>query len=84
MVIMKFNFYILFGLLVFFERSALIQNDLIDTPYVAADTLNENSELCDSKELITISLRFDITQYKKKRSDKDYLDALREFLYLKE
>jgi hypothetical protein len=73
---MKLRFIILFSLLVFLIKPAFGQNDSINTHFVAVDTLNENSELFSSNELLKISLRFNITEYKKNRSDIDYLDAI--------
>jgi len=73
---MRINFSILAGLLLFLVSPVLCQNDTINTRNSVADTLHENSGLFDSNELLLISLKFDITQYKKKRSDKDYLDAI--------
>jgi len=73
---MKFIFYIFFGLLVFLVRPAFSQNDSIENQYAVADTLQENSGLFDSNDLLLISLRFDIKNYLRKRSDEDYLDAI--------
>jgi hypothetical protein len=73
---MKLHFYIFSGILVFLAQSIFSQNDSLYTRYAIADTINENLELFKSNELLKISLRFDITEYKKKRSDKDYLDAI--------
>lgn len=73
---MKFGFYILFGFLVFLARPAFSQNDSIETNYAVVDTLSESFGLFDNEELLEISLRFDITYYKKKKSDKEYLDAI--------
>jgi hypothetical protein len=73
---MKRHYYILFALLFLGSGRAYSQNDSIYARYAAADTLNENSGLFDSNDLLTIALRFDITQYRKSRSDVDYLDAI--------
>jgi hypothetical protein len=73
---MKKSVFTLFGLLVFLVKPALSQNDSIDSRYVAADTLYENSGLFESDELLSVALRFDITHYKRTRSDKDYLEAI--------
>jgi hypothetical protein len=72
---MKSHFYILSALLIFLIRSVSGQNDSLNTHFVASDTLSENSELFASNEMLRISLRFDITKYKKTKSDKEYLDA---------
>lgn len=76
MVYKKFNFYFLFGLLVFLAEPAFSQIDSLNNQYAVSDTLLENTELFNSNELLRISLRFDITQYKRKRSDTDYIDAI--------
>jgi hypothetical protein len=49
--------------------STVIQNTIADTHYV-------NPILFDSNELFEITLRFDITAFKRKRPDVDYLDAI--------
>lgn len=49
--------------------STSVTNTITDTHYV-------NPVLFDSDELFEITLRFDITAYRKKRSDVDYLDAI--------
>jgi hypothetical protein len=73
---MKKVFLILSAFSVFIVLPAFSQNDSIDSRYAVVDTLQENFGLFDSDELLEISLRFDITYYKKKKSDKDYLDAI--------
>jgi len=60
----------------FFVRPAFSQVDSLDQPYAVADTHNVNIRLFESDELFDITLRFDITYYKKKRSDIEYLDAI--------
>lgn len=52
------------------------QNDSIDSQYIVADTLYENIRLFDSDSLLEISLRFDISYYKKHKPDVEYLDAI--------
>jgi hypothetical protein len=52
------------------------QNDAIDTQYSFTDTLYENIRLFNSDELFEISLRFNITYYKRKKPDEEYLDAI--------
>jgi hypothetical protein len=73
---MKYFYIFLVAVFVFLERPAFSQNDSLNTRPVIADTLNEKSGLFDSNELLLVSLKFDITQYKRKRSDVDYLDAI--------
>jgi hypothetical protein len=73
---MKFSFYILLGLLVILVKPAISHNYFIDSCYAIVDTLYENSGLFDSVELVLEARRLDITHYKRKRSDKDYSEAI--------
>jgi hypothetical protein len=73
---MKLSFGIICCILVFIALSAFGQSDSLYNQYAIADTLQEDIKLFDNNELLKVSLRFDITQFKKKRSDKDYLDAI--------
>jgi hypothetical protein len=43
--------------------------------YAVADTIGDDIILFDSDELMEISLKFDITQYRRKKNDTEYLDA---------
>ena len=52
------------------------QVDSTENNYAVADTQNVNTKLFESDDLFNISLRFDITTYKRKRSDTTYLDAI--------
>jgi hypothetical protein len=54
---------------------SLCQLDSINMQYAVSDTLQEDITLFDSDELIEISLKFDITRYKRKRDESEYLDA---------
>lgn len=73
---MKKTIIILIFLSGFFIKPAFSQNDSIIAPYAVRDTQNVNITLFDYDDLIEISLKFDITNYKRKRSDKEYLDAI--------
>jgi hypothetical protein len=73
---MKSVSFIFFCFLVFIGSNGSAQNKSGNTRYSVEDTLHENSGLFDSDELLSVSLRFDITRYKRKRSDKDYFDAI--------
>ena len=44
------------------------QDDSVEKQYSFADTLSEDFGLFDSDDLLEISLKFNITQYKKKKS----------------
>ncbi|HUX57212.1 MAG TPA: hypothetical protein VMV77_09565 [Bacteroidales bacterium] len=61
---------------VFLARNAFSQVDSTDFPYAIADTHNVNIRLFDSDELFEITLRFDITYYKRKKPEEEYLDAI--------
>jgi hypothetical protein len=52
------------------------QVDSTDASYAVKDTQNVNVKLFESDDLFEISLRFDITAYKRIRSDTTYLDAV--------
>jgi hypothetical protein len=60
----------------FFIRPASAQIDTVSNQYAAVDTQNVNIRLFDSDSLIEIALRFDITAYRKQKSDVDYLPAV--------
>jgi len=51
------------------------QIDSINYDYAVSDTLEEDIKLFDSDELLEISLKFDITTYRRKKNDQEYLDA---------
>jgi hypothetical protein len=51
------------------------QADTIKSFYPEADTLSESLGLFDDDDLFTFSLKFDITEYRKTKSDEEYLDA---------
>jgi hypothetical protein len=55
---------------------ALSQNDTIVNPYEANDTLSNDFGLFTNDEVLNLTLRFDITQYKKKKSKDEYLKAI--------
>lgn len=73
---MKKPICILFNLTCFFVMPLLGQIDTLDITYELADTLNKNIRLFERDELLELSLRFDITAYKRARSDKEYLPAV--------
>jgi hypothetical protein len=60
----------------FFVKPAFSQIRNADTAYAVRDTQNVNIKLFDSDEIIEISLKFDLTNYKRNRSDKEYFDAV--------
>jgi hypothetical protein len=72
---MKKIFSILAILAGFSVLPSFCQLDSINMQYAVSDTLQEDITLFDSDELIEISLKFDITRYKRKRDESEYLDA---------
>ncbi|NLA49648.1 MAG: hypothetical protein GX876_09325 [Bacteroidales bacterium] len=56
--------------------SSFSQTDSVRKEYAVRDTISENIILFDSDELLDIELRFNITQYRKKRDKSEYLDAI--------
>ncbi|MFN8255896.1 MAG: hypothetical protein U0W24_09425 [Bacteroidales bacterium] len=62
--------------LVFFLFQGYAQNDTIESPYDATDTLDENFGLFTNDEILNISLRFDITNYRKKKPKDEYMNAV--------
>jgi hypothetical protein len=56
--------------------SVYSQNDSISNPYAAADTLKNDFGLFTNDEIFELSLRFDINEYKKTKSEDKYLDAI--------
>ena len=56
--------------------NAYSQNDTIDSPLTVSDTLQMDFGLFTNDEILNISLRFDITQYQRKKPKEEYLDAI--------
>lgn len=67
-------FFVLFSVILI--QTARSQVDTVSTDYDAIDTHNVNVRLFESDELMRIALRFDITTYKRKKSDVEYLPAV--------
>lgn len=65
-----------FILLLLINTSLSGQNSYADTTYQLTDTLPPSLSLFESDSILDISILFDITQYRRKRSDKEYLDAI--------
>ncbi|NSW94471.1 MAG: hypothetical protein HPY62_07170 [Bacteroidales bacterium] len=55
------------------------QTDTIPAEFAVADTQDVNSTLFDTDDLLEISLKFDISYYKRKRSDIEYIDAVLQY-----
>jgi hypothetical protein len=76
MLEMKKLICLLFSLTGFFITPVFGQNDTLDITYEVKDTLNKNIRLFERDELLEFSLRFDITAYRRQKSDKEDLPAV--------
>jgi hypothetical protein len=52
------------------------QNDSIDSPYAIADTLQKDFGLFTREDILELSLRFDLTQFTRKKLKDEYLNAI--------
>jgi len=66
---------IIIQILLFFTLSVFSQNDSIDI-YAASDTLQKDFGLFTNDEIFELSLRFDINEYTRNRTEDKYLDAI--------
>jgi hypothetical protein len=66
----------LFFLSIFWIKPVAGQVDTTGTLYSVSDTQDVKATLFDTDELFEISLKFDISRYKKSKSDKEYIDAV--------
>jgi hypothetical protein len=57
-------------------KPAFSQNDTIDSPLISVDTLQQDFGLFTSDEILNLSLRFDITQYRRKKPKDEYMKAV--------
>ncbi len=73
---MKKIFPVLLFITLFFVQPVFCQIDSLRATYAVKDTQNVKVSLFDTDELFNISLKFDITRYKRARSDTMYLDAV--------
>jgi len=55
---------------------AVAQTDTIEDPFSVVDTLSENFGLFADDGIMNITLEFDVTEFQRKRSKVDYLDAV--------
>ena len=70
---------VLFFLLIltgFIVKPAFSQNDTIDSPMISVDTLSQDFGLFTSDEILNLSFRFDITEYRRKKPKEEYLKAI--------
>jgi hypothetical protein len=64
------------SIMVFIFFNANGQNDSIYNPYEVNDTLHDDFLLFNSDKILELSLRFDITQFKKKKFTEEYQKAI--------
>jgi len=60
----------------FFLKPAISQVDSLGTKFAVTDTQNVKLNLFDTDDLFEISLKFNISAYKKAKSDTTYFDAI--------
>jgi len=65
-----------FCLAFFLVLSASAQTDSLNHPLEAVDTLHQDFGLFTNDEILKLSLRFDITNYKRKKPKEEYMDAI--------
>lgn len=65
-----------FCLAFFLVLSASAQMDSLNHPLEAVDTLHQDFGLFTNDEILNLSLRFDITSYKRKKPKEEYMDAI--------
>jgi hypothetical protein len=71
----KFN-WLKFILFVFFTLPASAQNDTLDSPFAAVDTLRQDFGLFARDDILHLALRFDIREYIRKKPKDEYLNAI--------
>jgi hypothetical protein len=60
----------------FFVLSASAQIDTVNNPLEVVDTLQQDFGLFSNTDVLNLTLRFDITNYRKKKPKEEYMDAL--------
>lgn len=73
---MKRVIWIQFILVLFLVLPAFSQNDTIDSPLAAVDTLRHDFGLFANDDILHLSLRFDIREYIRKKPKDEYLKAI--------
>lgn len=66
----------LLAFLIFLAMPSFAQEEIFNASFPVIDTLQDELNLFESDDLLEVSLRFDITYYKRKKSDIEYLDAM--------
>lgn len=70
---MKFRFFTILTMLIFTCRA--FTQDAPDSSFAVNETFDESSGLFTEDGVLDISLKFDITGYRKKKDDQEYMDA---------
>jgi len=71
------NFFLIQSALAFlFVLPAFSQNDTIVNPLDVVDTLNQDFGLFTKDDILDLSLRFDLTNYKRKKPKEEYMKAI--------
>lgn len=73
---MKKLIFIQTALALFFALPAFSQSDTVASPLEVIDTLNQDFGLFTKDEILHLSLRFDMTQYTRKKPKDEYMDAM--------
>ena len=63
-------------LITFFALPALSQNDTLENPLAAVDTLRHDFGLFVRDDLLHLTLRFDIKEYIRKKPKDEYMNAI--------
>lgn len=63
-------------LTLFFVKPVYSQNDTVTNPLDVVDTINQDFGLFSKDEILNLSLRFDMTQYTRKKPKDEYLNAI--------
>ncbi len=72
---MKKHFFLLLLLSLFLSPDLFSQDDSADSKFAVVDTLKGDFGLFTNDEILRLSLRFNMTEYTRKRSKEDYLKA---------
>ncbi len=73
---MKKQVLIQFVIIVFLSLPLYSQVDNSDSSYAAVDTLSQDIGLFTSDEILNLSLRFDLTEYMRKKPKEEYMKAI--------
>jgi hypothetical protein len=73
---MKKSILLYIWMALYFILPASGQEDTLDSPLVAVDTLQQDFGLFKSDDILNLSLRFDITNYRRKKPKEEYMKAI--------